>query len=58
MWDGFTKEPRWYCHAGDLTEARDEFLRYHIVPRVSLVDFTTIKKLTAGRVVVCYSHAL
>ena len=53
FWAGFTREPGWYYHAGDLTEVRDEMLRYHIVPRVSLLDFTTIKKLTAGKVVVC-----
>ena len=51
-WTGYTTEPGWYYHDGELNEIRDEFLRHSLVPRQSMLDFVSIRKLAVGKVVV------
>ena len=51
-WPGFTTEPGWYYYDGELNEIRDEFLRHSLVPRQSMLDFVSIRKLSVGKVVV------
>ena len=48
----FTLEEGWYYCEEDMEEVRNAYLREGYVPRQSLSDFTSIRKLTIGKTVI------